>query len=126
MLIKCPECGKEVSNKSDKCIKCGYPIYLMVSQNKGKKKCSYCGFENSYFSSECEKCGAILEETDKKKNDNMQEAENTKKKLEDEIREKNMQKLMEKYFCLNCNNQNEIGEDYCIFCGYRLTPYRRG
>lgn len=26
MLIKCPECGKEISNKSDKCIFCGYPI----------------------------------------------------------------------------------------------------
>lgn len=25
-LIKCPECGKEISNKSDKCIFCGYPI----------------------------------------------------------------------------------------------------
>lgn len=25
-LIKCPECGKEVSDKSDKCIHCGYPI----------------------------------------------------------------------------------------------------
>ena len=25
-LIKCPECGKEISDKSDKCIHCGYPI----------------------------------------------------------------------------------------------------
>ena len=25
-LIKCPECGKEISDKSDKCINCGYPI----------------------------------------------------------------------------------------------------
>lgn len=25
-LIKCPECGKEISNKSDKCIHCGYPF----------------------------------------------------------------------------------------------------
>lgn len=25
-LIKCPECGKEISNKSDKCIHCGYPL----------------------------------------------------------------------------------------------------
>lgn len=24
MLIQCPECGKEVSDKSDKCIHCGY------------------------------------------------------------------------------------------------------
>lgn len=26
MLIICPECGKEISDKSDKCIHCGYPI----------------------------------------------------------------------------------------------------
>ena len=26
MLINCPECGKEISDKSDKCIHCGYPI----------------------------------------------------------------------------------------------------
>jgi ribosomal protein L37E len=25
-LIKCPECGKEVSDRSDQCIHCGYPI----------------------------------------------------------------------------------------------------
>ena len=25
-LIKCPECGKEISDKSGKCINCGYPI----------------------------------------------------------------------------------------------------
>lgn len=26
MLIQCPECSKEVSDKSDKCIHCGYPL----------------------------------------------------------------------------------------------------
>ena len=25
-LIKCPECGKEISDKSSACIHCGYPI----------------------------------------------------------------------------------------------------
>lgn len=25
-LIHCPECGKEIADKSDKCIHCGYPI----------------------------------------------------------------------------------------------------
>lgn len=31
-LIKCPECGKEISDKSKSCIHCGYPI-----QQQGKK-----------------------------------------------------------------------------------------
>lgn len=30
-LIKCPECGKEISNQSDKCIHCGYPLKKVVS-----------------------------------------------------------------------------------------------
>lgn len=25
-LIKCPECGQEISDKSDKCIHCGFPL----------------------------------------------------------------------------------------------------
>lgn len=25
-LINCPECGKEISDKSEMCIHCGYPL----------------------------------------------------------------------------------------------------
>jgi hypothetical protein len=25
-LINCPECSKEISDKSEKCVHCGYPI----------------------------------------------------------------------------------------------------
>lgn len=25
-LINCPECGKEISDKSEKCVHCGYPV----------------------------------------------------------------------------------------------------
>ena len=25
-LIKCPECGREISNKAPACIHCGYPL----------------------------------------------------------------------------------------------------
>ena len=34
-LIKCPECGKEISDKSDVCIHCGFPIkkQLTLSQD---------------------------------------------------------------------------------------------
>ncbi len=41
-LIKCPECGKEISDKSDKCIYCGCPI-----EHKNvkvlEKNCILCG-----------------------------------------------------------------------------------
>lgn len=33
-LIKCPECGKEISNKSKQCIHCGYPLdESIINQN---------------------------------------------------------------------------------------------
>ena len=30
-LIKCPECGKEISDKSPACIHCGFPLELLKS-----------------------------------------------------------------------------------------------
>lgn len=33
-MIKCPECGQEISDTSDKCIKCGYPIKSKKKVNK--------------------------------------------------------------------------------------------
>lgn len=35
-LIKCPECGKEVSDKADVCPSCGYPI-KKVEEKKQKE-----------------------------------------------------------------------------------------
>ena len=43
-LIKCPECGKEISDKAKICIGCGYPIELLkrssecVTANDEKEK----------------------------------------------------------------------------------------
>lgn len=31
-LIKCPECGKEISSSAEKCIGCGYPITAPAQQ----------------------------------------------------------------------------------------------
>lgn len=32
-LINCPECGKEISNKSKQCVHCGYPIEQNIELN---------------------------------------------------------------------------------------------
>lgn len=79
-LIKCPECGKEISDQSTVCIGCGFPIREYIEKQK------------------------------------MVEEEERKKKEEEE-------KLKPFYWCKCCNRQNEIGDDYCAFCGNRLTPY---
>lgn len=41
MLIKCPECGKEISNKSEQCIHCGFPI----RKSQAKNICKICNVE---------------------------------------------------------------------------------
>lgn len=33
-LIKCPECQKEISDKSDSCIHCGNPLKAKILQGK--------------------------------------------------------------------------------------------
>ena len=33
-LIKCPECGKEVSDKANTCIHCGYPLSIVSSNGR--------------------------------------------------------------------------------------------
>lgn len=41
MLIKCTECGKEVSDKAGKCPNCGAPVYEVVAEGEKKKDSSY-------------------------------------------------------------------------------------
>ena len=33
-IIKCPECGKEISDKADCCISCGYPIQHFLAEKE--------------------------------------------------------------------------------------------
>lgn len=36
-LIKCPECGKEISDKAQVCINCGYPLDNLSKKDRSKK-----------------------------------------------------------------------------------------
>lgn len=36
-LIKCPECGKEISDKAEKCMHCGFPINIQGNEEKEKE-----------------------------------------------------------------------------------------
>ena len=37
MLIKCPECGKEISDESKQCVHCGFPIARYLNQQREKE-----------------------------------------------------------------------------------------
>lgn len=70
-LVKCPECGNQVSEMADKCIHCGFPIYMKVSRSIEKKKCSYCGTFSAIYEDVCSSCGARFEETATEENIDM-------------------------------------------------------
>lgn len=61
-LLKCPECGNQVSEMADKCLHCGFPIHMKVNRSKEKRKCSYCGTINAIYEDVCSSCGARFEE----------------------------------------------------------------
>lgn len=60
-LIKCPECGKEISDKSEICIGCGFPLRDYVRKvekiNEPYTICSACGKKNPIGIFKCQSCG---------------------------------------------------------------------
>ena len=53
MLIKCPECGRDISDQAKNCPHCGYPI-------EKKIYCPECGAEVAETDETCAKCGYPL------------------------------------------------------------------
>lgn len=63
-LIKCPECGKEISDQAVSCPNCGTPI------NKTEKKfCQHCGESIDKDCVICPKCGKQVSELKNNGND---------------------------------------------------------
>ena len=55
-LIQCPNCGASISEKAQRCVKCGFVI--VPEENK---YCSECGAELQEKATICEKCGCPVE-----------------------------------------------------------------
>lgn len=62
-LINCPECGKEISDRSESCIHCGYPI----CSSKPKKSVNIEIVDKNNFSKIIEKLKYLIERFGKKK-----------------------------------------------------------
>lgn len=58
-MIKCPECGQDVSDKAKKCVHCGK---ILIEEKQDVKVCRDCGKENPIGASECVYCGCPFEE----------------------------------------------------------------
>ena len=78
-LIKCPECGKEISDKADVCIGCGVPIKKYIENRQkypvfsnkeqttvgnGIIVCKLCGEKNNKGDTYCKSCGTKLTDSD--------------------------------------------------------------
>lgn len=65
-MMFCPECGKQISDRAEVCIHCGYPIekYFkennLVRENEEKQTCPHCGSVNRIEEDYCENCGIRL------------------------------------------------------------------
>lgn len=59
-MIKCPECGHDVSEKAKKCINCG-KILIEEDEEKEEIKCSECGTVLNQDDEECPNCGCPVE-----------------------------------------------------------------
>ena len=58
-LVKCPECGKEISKKAKKCVHCGK---ILNENPSAKLYCSDCGKEIPAKATECPNCGCPVED----------------------------------------------------------------
>lgn len=64
-MIKCPECGQEISDKAKKCIHCGK--ILAEDTEKQGNKCMECGKIIPEDSDSCPYCGCPVEKTTSQK-----------------------------------------------------------
>lgn len=58
-MIKCLECGQEISDKAKKCVHCGK---ILIEDKPATKICSDCSKENPIDATECIHCGCPFEE----------------------------------------------------------------
>lgn len=129
-LINCPECGKEVSDKANICIHCGFPLqeYLLEMKKKeGEKEkeaekreaeenkyiCSYCGFKNPVGEDYCLKCDMRITEYVEKTNDG----------IENNYDENEQQEVpISPYtICPNCGKYNDSDTYKCVRCGHKYS-----
>lgn len=80
MLIKCSECGKEISDKAVSCPNCGCPLQENKHDISKLVKCKHCGSEYFDENGYCSKCGKLQEDLLIKPNVFYESDSKTKKK----------------------------------------------
>lgn len=118
-LIKCPECGNEISDKASACPNCGCPAseWSEITDSKEPERCPYCGSENIGEDGYCEECGMKIEQfhheyetftPNNQKNSKINGVGNGKSSR-----------------CIKCGSQIPVGANICPNCGYSYGESRR-
>ena len=115
-LIKCPECGREISDKAEMCIGCGYPLEKYSEEIKkfedDMEPCPFCNYANKRGVDYCDECGTRLTKYQRQ----------PKGALFTNIAEKNAKLLAESHtICPECGCANEVGKYTCVCCGHKYT-----
>lgn len=116
-LINCPECKKQISDKSKICVACGFPINEFLKKEAEEKKkyiCIKCKTQNKIGSKYCFNCGNSINYTANKEEP---KANNSKKEVE-EVKEEDKFNGIYRYSFWG----NPI-EVYCPRCGSENCSY---
>ncbi|WP_300278723.1 zinc-ribbon domain-containing protein [Peptacetobacter sp.] len=130
MLIKCPNCGKNISDLAEKCIHCGYDF-----KNSEKEKTNQIVEEKPIKEVDEQKCIEEKESSldieksnvEEEKKENVSCIQNKidieKKETEIRICSKCNKRLDDgEVFCTNCGKKyNEDGKVFCINCGSKIS-----
>ena len=81
-LIKCPECGKEISDLADVCINCGFPVKKYTTEVQQTRACAFCGSRNEAGVMYCKHCGMKIGECEAMNNTTQYGQEEALKKPE--------------------------------------------
>lgn len=97
-LIKCPDCGKEISDKATLCIGCGYPIKEELEKTQAPNQ------------------DIIQKQKEEELRLRIEEAK--RRKAEQEAQDRSQ--LAKQYYCESCHTQNPVYSKCCKKCGYEF------
>lgn len=135
-LIKCPECGKEVSSIAKSCPNCGYPISETQHTTEPEPdiltlECPFCGVTVEKDDEYCDECGMRIQSYNKtprveKIDPHKKRCINCRQELLKsqvicpvcgiEVPDENNLKD-DMMYCPECGELNKIGSFSCIHCG---------
>lgn len=126
-LVKCHECGGQVSDKALACPHCGAPIRLQDD----KKICPECGCQNEENAVRCSSCGYPFEQMESYDNKASTEeyslvtSANSQEELDvnslsNEVYSESVVNDNNIRICPNCGRRVSMDDNFCTFCGFNF------